>query len=84
MTGLSVLRALLSVFAFSGISLATLKNEVQTRQNADPCADIANETYVVPSKVFACLKSVPLFDPLTSLFTSALAPSHSTQPCVIT
>ena len=28
-------------------------------RQADPCAAIANQTYVVPSEVFSCLKCVP-------------------------
>lgn len=58
MTGFSVLHVLVAAIALSGTTLALPMNETEAAQSADPCADIAHQVYVVPSKVLACFKLV--------------------------
>lgn len=62
---LAVIRAIVAITAFSGFSFASLVQPFHgirhrtTHAPTDPCAAIANQTYVVPSKVLACLEYVP-------------------------
>jgi hypothetical protein len=58
MAGLAIIRMAVAGLAYAGISFAGLSSDgiMATRQSTDPCAAIANQTYVVPSKVLACLK----------------------------
>lgn len=80
MAGLSILRALAAALALAGFSLADLGNELQNRQNGDPCAAIANQTYAVPSKVLACLKYLILLYFMITIITFLIAHSLTMRP----
>ncbi|PVF94674.1 hypothetical protein CPB86DRAFT_800281 [Serendipita vermifera] len=50
----SVVKSVIVTVGLSGLVSADRGIDLWRRQDADPCATIANQTYVVPSKVIAC------------------------------
>lgn len=56
MAGFALLRSLVTALALARYSLAD-QDSVLVERQSDPCAAIANQTYVVPSKLTACLNS---------------------------
>ncbi|KAG8771198.1 hypothetical protein FRC15_003571 [Serendipita sp. 397] len=57
MAGLALLRTIIAAISLASTTFADTGTGLEERQASDPCAAIANQTYVVPSKVIACLSS---------------------------
>ncbi|KAG8802766.1 hypothetical protein FRC18_007451, partial [Serendipita sp. 400] len=57
MAGLALLRTIIAAISLASATFADTGTGLEERQASDPCAAIANQTYVVPSKVIACLSS---------------------------